>query len=165
MISLYRAQVLSIQSKLRSVSHPKLRKFLAENGVNTVDRFQGSERDIIIVSLTRTDDHLTSEFVKDFRRINVAISRARKLLIIVGRRETFDSGRVEVPTTEVGKTEEKPAYQSIREIADQHGVFTTLQAVSSERGAREKPSHQNGQHRPQKKGLFRRICGRLNGVK
>ncbi|CAA6677375.1 MULTISPECIES: DEAD/DEAH box helicase [unclassified Lentimonas] len=150
-ISLYRAQILQIQKKLREENDSKLRRFLEAKGVNTVDQFQGSERDIIIVSLTRTDDHLSGEFIKDFRRINVAISRARKLLIVIGRKKTFDSGQVEVPAEEIGQSEVKPAYQAIREIAEQYGTFTTLQAVSSNRGERKKASPPKGNRRPQHK--------------
>lgn len=156
-ISLYRAQILQIQNKLREENDARLRKFVDAKGVNTVDQFQGSERDIIIVSLTRTDDHLSGEFVKDFRRINVAISRARKLLIVIGRQKTFDSGQVEVPAEEIGQSEVKPAYQAIREIAQQHGVYTTLQSVGTKRSkpkASEPRSNQykgsNKKHYPKK---------------
>lgn len=154
-ISLYRAQILQIQNKLREENDPQLRKFLDAKGVNTVDQFQGSERDVIIVSLTRTDDHLSGEFIKDFRRINVAISRARKLLIIIGRQKTFDSGQVEVPAPELGQSEVKPAYQAIREIAQEHGVFTTLQAVSSQLQKPHPTAPRNQKHRP--KQNFRKM--------
>lgn len=150
-ISLYRAQILQIQNKLREEDNPKLRKFLDAKGVNTVDQFQGSERDIIIVSLTRTDDHLSGEFVKDFRRINVAISRARKLLIVIGRQKTFDSGQVEVPAEEIGQSEVKPAYQAIREIAQQYGVYTTLQSVSTKRPKPKVSETYSNQHKGSKK--------------
>jgi hypothetical protein len=143
-ISLYRAQILQIQSKLRDENAPELRKFLEAKGVNTVDQFQGSERDIIIVSLTRTDDHLSGEFIKDFRRINVAISRARKLLIVIGRQKTFDSGQVEVPAEVIGQSETRPAYMAIREIAERHGIYTTLQAAMSDLTPRKPPHHSEG---------------------
>jgi hypothetical protein len=140
-ISLYRAQILQIQNKLREENDPTLRQFLEAKGVNTVDQFQGSERDIIIVSLTRTDDHLSGEFVKDFRRINVAISRAKKLLIVIGRQKTFDSGQVEVPAQEIGKSETRPAYQAIRELAEEYGVYTTLQDAISDINPRKPVPH------------------------
>ncbi|APT74995.1 hypothetical protein XO10_00210 [Marinitoga sp. 1135] len=52
--------------------------------VNTVDGFQGRENDVIILSLTRSNDEGTIGFLKDERRLNVAITRARKKLIIIG---------------------------------------------------------------------------------
>ena len=102
-------------------------------------------------ALTRTDDHLSGEFVKDFRRINVAISRARKLLIVIGRQKTFDSGQVDVPAEEIGKSETRPAYKAIRELAEQQGIYTTLQAAISETNRRKKPPYRDEKHRPKSK--------------
>ena len=59
--------------------------------VKSVDDFKGDERDVIILSMVRTRK---SEFLRDFRRINVAISRARSLLIIVGNRKALESMNV-----------------------------------------------------------------------
>lgn len=52
--------------------------------VNTVDAFQGREADIAIYSVTRSNDHGTIGFLRDFRRLNVALSRGREYLIVVG---------------------------------------------------------------------------------
>ena len=146
-ISLYRAQIQNIETLLREESDPLLRTFLDKKGVNTVDQFQGSEREVIIVSLTRTDPHLTGEFVKDFRRINVAISRAKKLLILIGRNETFDSGMVEVPA-EAGKgTEARSVYKEIREIAQKTGLYISLQAVMPARNDKQTSQVSVGQRK------------------
>ena len=59
--------------------------------VKSVDDFQGDERDVIILSLVRTS---RSAFISDFRRINVAMSRARRLLILVGDAESLESEEV-----------------------------------------------------------------------
>lgn len=56
----------------------------ADVDVDTVERFQGSERDVILVSLVKTDR--TGEFLSDPRRLNVTLTRARKKLIIFGHR-------------------------------------------------------------------------------
>jgi DNA replication ATP-dependent helicase Dna2 len=56
--------------------------------VDTVDRFQGSAREIIIISLTATGD-LTEPLFADHRRMNVALTRARRALVIVGSTETM----------------------------------------------------------------------------
>ena len=52
--------------------------------VNTVDGFQGQERDIILISLVRANDEGQIGFLRDLRRMNVAITRARMKLIILG---------------------------------------------------------------------------------
>lgn len=52
--------------------------------VNTVDGFQGQERDVILISLVRANDSGDIGFLRDLRRMNVAITRARMKLIILG---------------------------------------------------------------------------------
>jgi hypothetical protein len=154
LISLYRAQIQNITRLLKEeVADPLVKRFLDDKSVNTVDQFQGSERDVIIVSLTRTDNKLTGEFIKDFRRINVAMSRARKLLIIIGRGETFDSGMVEVPSEEIGRTESRPSYKDIRQLAHADGAYKRLQGVfagnpnAKEERKQNQPQKKNVQHR------------------
>ena len=67
--------------------------------VYTVDEFQGKEEDIIIVSLVRNNkNYRTGEFTKKYQRINVALSRARKMLVIVGSKEFFSTLDVEIPS-------------------------------------------------------------------
>jgi superfamily I DNA and/or RNA helicase len=57
--------------------------------VNTVDGFQGQERDIIVISLVRANDDGQIGFLRDLRRMNVAITRARMKLIILGDAPTM----------------------------------------------------------------------------
>ena len=57
--------------------------------VNTVDGFQGQERDIIVISLVRSNDEGQIGFLRDLRRMNVAITRARMKLIILGNAPTM----------------------------------------------------------------------------
>ena len=61
--------------------------------INTIDGFQGQEKDIIIISLVRSNDTSTIGFLKDERRLNVAITRARKKLIIIGDSATICSNK------------------------------------------------------------------------
>ena len=60
--------------------------------VRTVDGFQGSESDVIVFSATRCNDEMTVGFLKDYRRVNVMLTRTKKGLIVVGDRATLASG-------------------------------------------------------------------------
>jgi superfamily I DNA and/or RNA helicase len=57
--------------------------------VNTVDGFQGQERDIILISMVRQNEQGQVGFLSDLRRMNVAITRARMKLIIIGHSPTL----------------------------------------------------------------------------
>lgn len=86
-ISPYRAQVQYLRSRLRqsAVLRP-IRDLLA---ANTVDGFQGQERDVIFISLVRANDQGQIGFLGDLRRMNVAITRARMKLVILGEASTL----------------------------------------------------------------------------
>lgn len=57
--------------------------------VNTIDGFQGQEKDVIFISLVRSNDKSELGFIKDNRRLNVAMTRARKKLVIIGDSATI----------------------------------------------------------------------------
>ena len=81
-ISPYRAQVQYIRHLIKKTDFFKpFRKIIT---VNTVDGFQGQERDVILVSLVRSNEEGQIGFLRDLRRMNVAITRARMKLIILG---------------------------------------------------------------------------------
>lgn len=86
-ISPYRAQVQYLRSQLRKKEYFKPFRHLIS--VNTVDGFQGQERDIIVISLVRSNDEGQIGFLRDLRRMNVAITRARMKLIIIGDPQTM----------------------------------------------------------------------------
>ncbi len=86
-ISPYRAQVQLLRRMLRKSAYFKPLKHLIS--VNTVDGFQGQERDIIIISLVRANDEGQIGFLRDLRRMNVAITRARMKLFILGDSNTM----------------------------------------------------------------------------
>jgi len=81
-ISPYRAQVQLLRQLLRKSEFFK--PYRRSISVNTVDGFQGQERDIIVISLVRSNDEGQIGFLRDLRRMNVAITRARMKVIILG---------------------------------------------------------------------------------
>lgn len=82
LISPYRAQVQYLRALIKRT--PFFRPFRHLISVNTVDGFQGQERDVIIISLVRSNDEGNIGFLRDLRRMNVAMTRARMKLIIIG---------------------------------------------------------------------------------
>ena len=87
-ISPYREQVLKIQE---AVAHDFDHFPEANIEVNTIDAFQGQERDVIYISMVRSNDRGEIGFLKDTRRMNVAMTRAKKKLIIIGDSATLAS--------------------------------------------------------------------------
>ena len=86
-ISPYRAQVQYLRRRIRKLPFFKpVRHLIA---INTVDGFQGQERDVIVVSMVRSNSEGQIGFLADLRRMNVAITRARMKLIIIGSAETL----------------------------------------------------------------------------
>ena len=86
-ISPYRAQVQYLRQQLKKREFFKPFKGLIS--INTVDGFQGQERDIIMISLVRANDEGQIGFLRDLRRMNVAITRAKMKLIILGDASTL----------------------------------------------------------------------------
>ena len=78
-ISPYSKQVRLIKEKAKNIS------------VKSVDGFQGGEKDIIIISLVRSNEEKNIGFLDDIRRLNVSLTRAKKKLIVIGNKETLQS--------------------------------------------------------------------------
>lgn len=78
-ISPYSKQVRLIKEKTKNIS------------VKSVDGFQGGEKDIIIISLVRSNEEKNIGFLDDIRRLNVSLTRAKKKLIVIGNKETLQS--------------------------------------------------------------------------
>ena len=86
-ISPYKGQVQLLRRMLRRDAWWKpLRQLIS---VNTVDGFQGQERDLILISMVRNNEQGQVGFLSDLRRMNVAITRARMKLIIIGHSPTL----------------------------------------------------------------------------
>ncbi len=82
LISPYQAQVRYLRRRFHSI--PFFAPYRRVVTINTVDGFQGQERDVVLISLVRANDHGDIGFLGDLRRMNVAITRARMKLIIIG---------------------------------------------------------------------------------
>ena len=87
LISPYKAQVQFLRQLLRK--DPFFKPYRGVISVNTVDGFQGQERDIILISLVRANEDGQIGFLRDLRRMNVAMTRARMKLIILGDTNTM----------------------------------------------------------------------------
>ena len=86
-ISPYKAQVNLLRHLLKCDRYWK--PFRSLITINSVDGFQGQERDIIVISLVRHNDEGNIGFLRDLRRMNVAITRARMKLILIGHKPTL----------------------------------------------------------------------------
>ena len=87
LISPYKAQVQYLRQLIKRDAFFKPYRHLIT--INTVDGFQGQERDVILISLVRANEDGQIGFLNDLRRMNVAITRARMKLIILGDASTL----------------------------------------------------------------------------
>ena len=78
--------------------------------IKTIDGFQGEERDVIYISLVRSNENQEIGFLGDERRMNVAITRARKKLVVIGDSATIGSNKF---------------YKSFLEYCEKHGMYRT----------------------------------------
>lgn len=122
-ICTYGDQARLIKNKLEN---QKYRGFSQANGekpvISTVDDFQGDERDIIFLSLVRNPEcpnRSNPGFINAYQRINVALSRARRLLIIVGNRKYVETkGIVDLPDINGDKTKDKKDFRIYERIIE-----------------------------------------------
>lgn len=81
-MSIYRSQV-KLLSHILSPDHPDVE-------IHTADRFQGRDKEVVIISLVRSNpDHYVGDLLQDWRRVNVAFTRAKSKLVIFGSRSTI----------------------------------------------------------------------------
>jgi predicted DNA helicase len=127
-ISPYKSQVLLLRRLVRESA--ELRPLRSAIAVNTVDGFQGQERDVIFISMVRGNDEGRIGFLGDLRRMNVAITRARMKLVILGDSTTLSH------TT---------FYKELFEHVVRHGQVVTLEPETprSEKQQPEKTNQKN----------------------
>lgn len=88
-ITPYRQQVLYAEDAIDA--EPRLKDFSLT--INTVDGFQGRERDVVYLSLVRSNEKAEIGFLSDYRRMNVAITRAKKYLVVIGDSATIGNDK------------------------------------------------------------------------
>ncbi len=106
LISPYREQVIHIKQQIEE--DPKLQD--KSISINTIDGFQGQEKDVIYISLVRSNEKAEIGFLKDYRRMNVAMTRAKLQLVIVGDSATIG---------------DDPFYQEFLDYVEQKGQYQT----------------------------------------
>lgn len=122
-ISFYGSQVGDLRKAVKEMRNSGKLKALKVD-VNTVDRFQGKEKQIVITSLVCNMKHgNASRHVAAFERINVAFSRAQNLLIIVGARELYGGLTVPIPGMDTGEIRSARIYQGIVDDIARNGAF------------------------------------------
>jgi DNA polymerase III delta prime subunit len=136
-IAMYSSQVNRLVTALRGIVPP--------DDIESVDAFEGRESDVVILSLVRSNERAAIGFLNDPNRVNVAISRARKLLVIVGDSKTVMGGAPELFT---------PLFSHAREdglVAGVGAVVTACQRVGIrsqvQRLSRPKRTHRKRKHR------------------
>ena len=113
-ISPYRNQVQLLQDLVRQAE--ALKPFADKIAVNTIDSFQGQERDIVYIGMTRSNADSRIGFLADIRRMNVAMTRARKKLVVIGDSATLS--RLSFYAGFISYAERHAAYQSAWEFVE-----------------------------------------------
>ena len=117
-ISPYKAQVRLLRKYMRN--NKMLRPLRQQITINTVDGFQGQERDVILISMVRDNESGNIGFLNDLRRMNVAITRARMKLIVFGNAETLSKTKF---------------YEKLVTYFQEHGDFVTMEPQETNNGS------------------------------
>lgn len=113
-ISPYKQQIYQLNELL--LHSPDLMLYRSKIAVNTIDSFQGQERDIVYISMTRSNTDGEIGFLSDTRRMNVAMTRARKKLVVIGDSATLSG--LPFYADFISYAESVNAYQSAWEFAN-----------------------------------------------
>jgi len=113
-IAPYKQQIYVLKDLL--LNAPELQVYAASITVNTIDSFQGQERDIVYIGLTRSNTDGIIGFLSDIRRMNVAMTRAKKKLVVIGDSATLS--RSDFYAGFIGYAEQNNAYQSAWEFIE-----------------------------------------------
>lgn len=113
-ISPYRHQVQLLKDLVASAAD--LKPYADKIAVNTIDSFQGQERDIVYIGMTRSNADNRIGFLSEIRRMNVAMTRARKRLVVIGDSATLS--RLPFYAGLIAYAENHSAYQSAWEFVE-----------------------------------------------
>ncbi len=113
-ISPYKQQIHVLREQMVHVH--ELAPYSNSISVNTIDSFQGQERDIVCISMTRSNGDAVIGFLSDIRRMNVAMTRARKKLVVIGDSATLS--QLKFYDELIGYAQANNAYHSAWEFAD-----------------------------------------------
>lgn len=113
-IAPYKQQVELLKEQL--LHSPALRVYNGRIAVNTIDSFQGQERDIVYIGLTRSNTDNKIGFLSDIRRMNVAMTRARKKLVVIGDSATLS--QLPFYADFIAYAEQRDAWQSAWEFVE-----------------------------------------------
>ena len=113
-ISPYRKQVALLKDKF--ADYPALQVHKDKISVNTIDSFQGQERDVVYISMTRSNEEGIIGFLSDIRRMNVAMTRAKKKLVVIGDSATLS--RLSFYANFIDYAEKKEGYHSAWEFME-----------------------------------------------
>ncbi|WP_288372631.1 AAA domain-containing protein [uncultured Algoriphagus sp.] len=117
LIAPYSAQVRYLRSLIfESFDFPNLKAFADLITIDTVDGFQGQERDLMLISLTRSNERGEIGFLADERRMNVALTRAKRKLVLIGDSSTLASNSFF--DSLLGYFEQKGGYRSVWEFME-----------------------------------------------
>lgn len=126
-ISVYRSQLKIIQNLLRN--RPSVE-------MHTADKFQGRDKEVVIISLVRSnDDQNVGELLRDWRRINVAFTRAKTKLLVLGSKTTLSSN--ELLANFVGLMEKNNWVYDLPAKAQEGHIMPTFQTQTQTQGLLE----------------------------
>jgi DNA polymerase III delta prime subunit len=148
-IAMYASQVNRLTSALKGIVPPE--------DIESVDAFEGRESDGVILSLVRSNERAAIGFLNDPNRVNVAISRAKKLLVIVGDSKTVIGGAPELfgPLFEHAKAEGL--------VAGVGAVVTACQRVGIRSHVQRLSRPHRGERRQRRRRRGQRADGQTNG--
>ncbi len=148
-IAMYASQVNRLTSALKGIVPPE--------DIESVDAFEGRESDGVILSLVRSNERAAIGFLNDPNRVNVAVSRAKKLLVIVGDSKTVIGGAPELfgPLFEHAKAEGL--------VAGVGAVVTACQRVGIRSHVQRLSRPHRGERRQRRRRRGQRADGQTNG--
>lgn len=173
-ISFYQAAVNNMRRKIKQERSRHKGFDALDISTNTVDRFQGQEKNIVIVSLVRSKEPKgpngvvrLSNHVLAFERINVAFSRAQNLLFIVGAKKSFESLEVTLPMMDKQETHTVPVYKNIMAdlyrkacLVDSDCVIDEALAAKTLEECSDPKNRMNGKQKPRPNGKNQKRMGR-----